>query len=151
MKLAVIKIRGNVKVKGNIVDTMKLMNLTRINHCVLIEDTNENKGMLQKAKDYITMGTIDESTLINLIEKRGKFAGDVKVTEEELQKRKLPKIKEIAKQVLEGKNLKEFKIKRVFRLSPPKKGHNSTKKSFTNGGALGNRKEKINELILKMI
>lgn len=151
MKLAVIKVRGNVKVKGDIVDTMKLMNLTRINHCVLIEDTSENKGMIQKAKDYITWGVIDETTLTRLIEKRGKFSGDAKVTEKELEKQKLPKINEIAKQVLEGKNFKEFKIKRVFRLSPPKKGYRSTKKPFVTGGALGNRNEKINEIILKMI
>jgi len=39
----------------------------------------------------------------------------------------------------------------VFRLNPPKKGYKSIKKSYKEGGALGYRGEKINNLIQRMI
>lgn len=43
--------------------------------------------------------------------------------------------------------------KKIYRLSPPRKGfeRKGTKRTFIEGGALGNRKEKINELIRKMV
>ena len=50
--------------------------------------------------------------------------------------------------------LKEIpELKPVFRLRPPKKGYERVgiKKPFSVGGALGYRKEKINELLEKMI
>jgi large subunit ribosomal protein L30 len=42
---------------------------------------------------------------------------------------------------------------KVFRLSPPRGGfeRKGIKTPFTMGGALGNRKEKINDLIKRMI
>lgn len=45
------------------------------------------------------------------------------------------------------------KGKKVFRLSPPVKGHarGGIKKPFTLGGALGNRKTEINKLVKKML
>ena len=42
-------------------------------------------------------------------------------------------------------------VKPVYRLEPPKKGYSSIKKPFKLGGALGNRADKINELIKRMI
>ncbi len=43
--------------------------------------------------------------------------------------------------------------KKIYRLSPPRKGfeRKGTKRTFVEGGALGDRKEKINELIKKMV
>ena len=38
-------------------------------------------------------------------------------------------------------------IKPLFRLSPPKKGYEGIKRSFTNGGALGYRGKEINKLL----
>lgn len=45
------------------------------------------------------------------------------------------------------------KDKKFFRLNPPKKGfgRKGIKKVFGVGGALGDRKEKINDLIIRMI
>ena len=43
------------------------------------------------------------------------------------------------------------KTKKFFRLSPPKGGMRSIKKPFSKGGALGNRAEKINDLIKRML
>ena len=51
---AVIRIRGRTGIRKNIADTLDMLNLTRISHAVVIPDTPSYKGMLQKAKDYIT-------------------------------------------------------------------------------------------------
>ena len=48
MVYAVVRLRGTVNIKPNIKKTMQLLNLTRANHCVLIEENDVNKGMLQQ-------------------------------------------------------------------------------------------------------
>ncbi len=47
----------------------------------------------------------------------------------------------------------KLKEKNIFHLNPPKKGfeRKGIKKSFASGGALGYRKDKINDLIKKML
>ena len=65
-------------------------------------------------------------------------------------------IKEFAKALLDGKvQYREkdiYKIKPVFRLHPPRKGHRGTiKKHYGEGGTLGNVGEYINVIIHKML
>ena len=47
--------------------------------------------------------------------------------------------------------MKDAGLKPIFRLNPPRKGYEGTKKPYTEGGSLGYRSENINELIEKMI
>ena len=54
MTFLVIRVRSDRGVKPKIRATMSMLNLTRVNHAVLIPDTPAYAGMLQKAKDYIT-------------------------------------------------------------------------------------------------
>ena len=58
-RLAVIRVRGRVDVRNDIKDTLKMLNLTKSNHCVIIDDRESFLGMLQKVKDYVTYGPID--------------------------------------------------------------------------------------------
>ncbi|MCG2827410.1 MAG: uL30 family ribosomal protein, partial [Thermoplasmatales archaeon] len=60
---AVVRVRGNININRGIKDTLKMLNLTKVNHCVFIPETKEYKGMLQKVKDYVTWGEIDSDTL----------------------------------------------------------------------------------------
>lgn len=71
-QIAAIRIRGETGVNIEIKDTLKMLNLHKKHFCVIIPDTPEKKGMLQKAKDYITWGEINEETLAALKEKRDK-------------------------------------------------------------------------------
>jgi len=113
--------------------------------------------MLQKCKDYIAYGDIDEKTLIRLLRARGRVEGNRPLTDEHIKNLTSYKtIKELAKALLSGKvkyNSKDIKnLKPVFRLHPPIKGHRgSIKKHYTEGGTLGYVKSYINELIHKMI
>ncbi len=71
-KIAAIRIRGKVNVKETVEDTLGMLRLYRKNYCVVLENKATIIGMLKKAKDYITWGEIEDSTLKLLTEKRAK-------------------------------------------------------------------------------
>lgn len=150
---AVIRIRGSVDVNKNIEDTLRMLNLNVVNRCIIIPETEVYVGMLKKAKDYITWGTIDKKTLSNLLVKRGKLLGDKSIDEKTLDKiTKFKSFDEFSEALIGGKcNLKDFKdIKLIFRLNPPKHGYKAIRLPYPKGD-LGNRKEKINDLLERMI
>ena len=70
-KLAIVRIRGGIRVKKTIKDTMEMLKLYRQNYCVIYEKTPSISGMLRKIKDYVTWGEIDDETIKLLEEKRG--------------------------------------------------------------------------------
>ncbi len=141
--LAVVMVRGVVGTQREIKDTLRMLRLDRINHCVIVPKNPNFQGMLQKARFYITWGEINQETLEKLVAKRGRFAGDKRITD-------LNYAKELAGLILLGKTVKDTGIKPVFRLSPPSKGYESTRALYPKG-SLGYRGEKINELIKRMI
>lgn len=151
--IAAIRVRGTTGIKKDIADTLMMLRLNQINHAVLIDENPSYTGMLQKGKDYITWGEIDAETLAKVIAKRGRLAGDVKVTDEYLKENTdYSSVEELAKAVVESEaTLEDAGIKPVLRLHPPRKGYKSTKKTYNEGGSLGYRGEKIGELIVKMI
>lgn len=151
--IAAIRVRGRTGIRKDIEDTLKMLKLTRINHAVLIEDNPSYKGMLQKAKDYITWGEVDAESVTSLISKRGKLAGNVKLTEEYIKENTdFSSIEDLSKAVVEsGAKLEDSGVKPVFRLHPPRKGYKDLKKTFAESGTLGYRGDKIGDLIKKMI
>ncbi len=153
-KLALIRLRSGIRAKGKVRDTLAMLRLHRINHLVLVDDTPSYKGMVQKVKDYITWGEIDKETLAALIRKRGRLIGNKPITDEYVKEKLGMTIDEFAEKVVNGEmKLTDLpNIKPVFRLHPPRGGLKGTKKrSFKEGGALGYRGEKINELIERML
>lgn len=130
-KVAVVLVRGMVKVVRPVKETLAMLNLHRKNHGVVIENTPAYHGMLIKVKDYVTWGEIDDATFAELVQKRGQLSdGRGKALE------------------VNGK-----KYKRYFALSPPRKGfgRKGIKRAFKIGGALGNRGEKMNDLVKRML
>jgi len=151
---AVIRVRGRPDVNVDVRKTMQLMCLTRVNHCVIVPEDDVTKGMLQKAKDYITWGEVDAETLENMIRVRGRLSGDEAMTDEYLKANtEFATAAEMAKAILgSGYRMKDVEgAKAVFRLHPPSKGYEGIKRSYRNGGALGYRGKAINELIARML
>ena len=152
-----VRIRGAPGMRRKILDTLKMLRMHKVNHGVLIWGTPSFTGMLSKCKDYISYGEIDEKTLIRLLRVRGKVEGNHPLTEEHIKNlTNYKNFRELAKALLSGEiQYKEkdiYKIKPVFRLHPPKKGHRGTiKKHYNEGGTLGNVGIYINELIHKML
>ena len=148
-----LRVRGRTGIKKDIADTLDMLRLTRINHAVLLPENPSYQGMLQKGKDYITWGEIDQETLTQLIEKRGRMPGRERITPEALAELGDYKTAEDLSEALikEKTTLEESGLKPVFRLHPPRKGYNHIRKSFKEGGTLGYRGEEIISLVKKMI
>ena len=140
-QLAAIRIRGLTMVNTRIQDTMKMLRLYKSNFCTVLPYNPVYIGMLKKAKDYITWGEIDDETFKMLVEKRGEQF-NVRETDSN------NKIKYNDFIIIDNK-----KIKRYFRLNPPRKGfeRKGIKRSFKDGGALGYRGTAINDLIKRMV
>jgi len=154
MTYAAIRVRGTVNVNPNVKKTLQLLNLTRSNHCAIIEETSITKGMLNVAKDYITWGEIEKDVLSKLINSRAKLKGDKQLTDEYLKTAtSYGTVNKLTEAILENKfKYKDIpNIKPIFRLNPPKKGYEGIKRSYKNKGALGYRGKDINKLIERMI
>ena len=140
-QLAAIRIRGRTQINAKIEDTMKMLRLYKNNYCCILPNNPVYAGMLRKAKDYVTWGEIDEETFKLIVEKRGQqFNG------RETNAKKKIKYNDFF--VFNNK-----KFKKYFCLNAPRKGfgRKGIKHPFTNGGALGYRGDKINELIKRMV
>ncbi|MCD6572611.1 MAG: uL30 family ribosomal protein [Thermoplasmata archaeon] len=130
---AVIRIRGTIGARREIRDTLKMLNLLRINSCTIIPETPSYKGMLQKVKDYVTWGEASDETLALLLKRNG-----------------VENVEEAIKKLKEGVKLKDI-TNPCIRLHPPRKGYKSIKKPFSMGGSAGYRGDAINELVRRMI
>ncbi len=141
---AVIRVRGTVGIRKEIVYTLTSLKLTKPNHCVIIPENVHMTGMLKKAKDYITWGEISDESLKTLIAKRGKVSSSKFIDPKD--------VSSALKKFKDGK-AKDSGIKTVFMLHPPIKGHErgGIKRSFVQKGVLGYRGDKINDLLAKMI
>ncbi|MBI2548914.1 uL30 family ribosomal protein [Candidatus Woesearchaeota archaeon] len=123
-RVAVIRIRSLMGAQQVVKDTIAMLHLHRSHYCSVYPKTKAIVGMINRVKDYVTYGEITEETFQLLKEKRS-----------EVDPR--------------DKNA----IKPFFRLHPPRGGfeRKGIKTPFTLGGALGYRREKINDLIRAMV
>jgi large subunit ribosomal protein L30 len=154
MTYAAIRVRGTVNVHPNTRKTLELLNLTRANHCVILDEGKVTKGMLEVAKDYITWGEIEKDVLLKLIAKRGKLEGDKQITDEYVKTTtSFGSLSKLSEAIFDNKfKYKELpNVKPIFRLNPPKKGYEGIKKSYKKKGALGYRGKDINKLIERMV
>ena len=139
----VIRIRGTTGVKQGIASTLEMLRLNRISHAVLVDENPSYKGMLQKAKDYITWGEVDL---------RGRLVGGARLSEEYLSENTdYSTFEELANALLNGElKAQDIDMKPVFRLHPPRKGYKGIRHSVNEGGSLGYRGEDINNLAKRM-
>ena len=83
-KIAVIQIRGAVKLSKKIKSTLEMLNLKKKNSCIIVEANNVNIGMVNVVKDYVTWGEINEQVIKELLLKRGKIVGNKLLDEDYL-------------------------------------------------------------------
>ena len=111
--IAVIRIKGQVKLNKEISETLKRSKLKKKYSCVVLEPTKENLGRIKKVQNQVAFGEISDEIYKKLVEKR------------------------------------KTKITNFFRLHPPRGGIKS--KIHFPKGVLGDNKEKINELVERML
>jgi large subunit ribosomal protein L30 len=148
-----VQVRGTVNTRGDIKDTLKMLRLHHINHCVLIPDTPAYIGMIRKVKDYIAWGEISADVLEELLRNRGRLTGNIRLTDVHIKENsQYADIGEFACALAEGTaRMTDIPdLKPVLRLHPPRKGHKTTKRTFQQGGSLGYHGEAINALLYRM-
>ena len=67
-KLALVRVRGKVRVNVEIRQTLEFLGLANVNNCVIIEDTPTYKGMVRKVNSYVTWGEVTDETIASLKE-----------------------------------------------------------------------------------
>ena len=138
--IAIIRIKGMVNINEDVENTLSRLRLRRKYACNLVDMNNkEINGMVKKIRNFVAYGEIDKPTLIDLIKQRGQNLDKTKKIDPE-------KISEI---LLKEKKFNNTGIKPFFRLHPPRGGINS--KDHFPIGVLGNHKEKINNLLRRML
>lgn len=151
-KIAIVQIRGTVKTHPDVKKTLELLRLKQKHACVVVDDNEVVRGMLKKIKDYTTFGTIEEDTYVKMLDARGECVGKGSLKDNKVDSKKLAK-----EYFLGDVKLRDFEpkyqVKPFFRLHPPKGGfeRGGIKKTFNQGGVLGERKEAISILIEKML
>lgn len=149
-----IRLRSGINVKPDTKETLRLLRLNKVNHCVLVPSDKVHNGMLLKVKDYITWGEVKPEILARLILTRGRLVGDHPIDNNYIKKNtehdSLVKFAtDVANEKVPYTSVKN--VKPLFRLHPPLQGHEGIKHSFRAGGALGYRGDHINDMIIKML
>lgn len=140
--IAIIRIRGGVGVKRDVEETLNRLRLRKKYSCIVIPNPREEQlGMIKKVRNFIAFGEINLDTFEKLIEKRGS----------PVDKKNKIDFRVAAKEISAGKKYEELNLKPFFRLHPPRGGIESKKHFNVGKGVLGNHKEKINELLERML
>jgi large subunit ribosomal protein L30 len=150
---AIVQVRGVVNTRREIKDTLKMLRLHHINHCVLVPDTPEYLGMIRKVKDFVAYGEIDAETIESVLRTRGRIVGNAPLTDEYVKGNSpYGGISELAAALASGEaRLTDVPgVKPVLRLHPPRKGYRTIKRTAQQGGALGYYGQEINLLLHRM-
>jgi len=150
---AIVQVRGVVNTRREIKDTLKMLRLHHINHCVLVPDTPEYLGMIRKVKDFVAYGEVDTATIEVILRTRGRVVGNYPLTDDYVRANSaFSGISEFAAALASGEaRLHDIPgLKPVLRLHPPRKGYRTIKRTAQQGGALGYYGEEINALLYKM-
>ena len=152
--IAAIRVRGTTLARQDVIDTLKMLRLTRANHCVILPMNPSVKGMLVKVQHYVTWGEVSPQVIAKLLLKRGRLAGRRALTDAYVKgNSKFSSVWDFAQAVAKGESkMQDVEgLTPVLRLNPPRKGYRSVKTSFVSGGDLGDRGVEIEKLIERMV
>jgi large subunit ribosomal protein L30 len=61
--IAVVRLRGSIKTSKEIKDTLKMLQLNRVNTMILIEKNESMVGMIKKVDNFVAWGEISDELL----------------------------------------------------------------------------------------
>jgi len=138
--ICIIRIHGRVGLDRKIKETLERLRLGKKYSCVVLLNPNkEQVGMIKKLRNFVAFGDIKRDVFEKLIDKRG----------QKIDKKKKVDSKKIVEEFEKGKTYESLNLKPFFRLHPPRGGINS--KLHFPRGILGDNKEHINKLIVRML
>ncbi len=152
MAWMVVRVRGTIHARHDVVETLRYLHLTRANHATIVPEAPSFQGMVHRVQGYVTWGEADPATVDLLLRERGETVDGSRLTDataaSALHAKDVP---DVARAVAERGVGTVTGLRPLFRLRAPKGGWRSTKKPYSLGGALGYRGRSINELVRKMI
>lgn len=80
--LIAVKVRGTISAQREARETLQFLHLLHTNHAVIIDSRASYKGMLKRVQSYVTWGEASKETVSMMLQKRGRLAGDKKLTDE---------------------------------------------------------------------
>ncbi|NHN41247.1 50S ribosomal protein L30 [Halorubellus sp. JP-L1] len=151
---AVVQLRGEVDMAGDIKDTLEMLNVHEVNHCALVPETESYRGMLTKVNDYVAMGEPSADVLATILSTRAEpLEGDADVDADYLAEHtEFEDFESLAAALIdEETTLREQGLAPCLRLHPPRKGHDGGKHPKSRGGAIGKHETtEIDELLEAM-
>jgi len=154
MSFAVLRLRGKSDLRRDVKDTLRMLHLTRQNHCSIVPRDATYLGMLQLVKDHVTWGEVDAEVLARLLLKRGRQVGDRPIDDAFVKAHsKYKSIWDLSQAIAKGdaRLADVAELRPVIRLPPPRKGYRGIKRGFNDGGDLGYRGTAINGLLQRML
>ncbi len=140
MMQAIVQLRGEVDVSQDIVDTLEMLNLGRVNHATLVPETDTYRGMITKVNDVVAYGEPSAETVELLLERRAEPAeGEGDIDDDWVGwNTNYDDLSALAEALLEEETtLQEAGLSPTLRLHPPRKGHDGIKHPVKEGGELG--------------
>jgi len=137
---ALVQLRGEVDVSGDVVDTLTMLNLGRVNHATLVPETDAYRGMITKVHDVVAHGEPSVETVELLLESRAEPAeGGEDVDDDWVGwNTNYDDISGLAEALVdEETTLQDAGLSPTLRLHPPRKGHDGIKHPAKEGGQLG--------------
>lgn len=151
---ALVQVRGEVNINGDIRDTLDMLNLGRVNHATLVPEEPSYVGMITKVNDYVAHGRPSQETVELLIERRGEpAAGDGDIDDEWVSaETDYESIEALAEALLaEETTLQDAGLSPTLRLHPPRGGHDGIKQPASRSGQIGvHETEKLDSLLEAM-
>ncbi|VVB82165.1 50S ribosomal protein L30 [uncultured archaeon] len=72
--IAIIRIKGQVKVRTEVLETLNRMGLKKKYWCVVLDKPkSEELGMLRQVENFVAYGELNKETFDELVKKRGKY------------------------------------------------------------------------------
>jgi large subunit ribosomal protein L30 len=151
---ALVQVRGEVNINQDILDTLEMLNLGRVNHATLVPEEPSYEGMVAKVNDYVAHGVPSQETVELLLELRGEPAeGDADIDDEWVaDNTDYDDVEALAAALVEEETtLQDAGLSPTLRLHPPRGGHDGVKQPVATGGQIGvHETEDIDNLLEAM-
>ncbi|WP_251343057.1 50S ribosomal protein L30 [Haloplanus halophilus] len=151
---ALVQLRGEVNISGDVQDTLQMLNLHAVNQCTLVPETDAYRGMITKVNDYVAHGEPSADVVATLIRRRGEpETGTADVTDEWVaDNTDYADVDALATALVdEETTLREQGLAPSIRLHPPRGGHDGLKHPTVESGQIGKHTtEEIDRLLEAM-
>jgi large subunit ribosomal protein L30 len=137
---ALVQLRGEVNMNGDIRDTLGMLNVHNVNHATFVPETETYRGMVTKVNDYVAYGEPSVETVALLVERRGEpLESEADVDDEWVaENTEYDDVEALAGALVdEETTLREAGLAPTLRLHPPRGGHDGIKHPTGEGGELG--------------